>query len=190
MPQRQIGIRGYVGEAVVKEWLDKKYPNSKGYKIVSQIMPEDMPRKGGEYLDFAVIKENIVNSIYEVKTQDCILDKTFPINKALLFMWENKGKNLKLITQNGEKYNSDIDTQSYLIILVPPNNDGNNNIGKNNLKNIILFNEIFREFGDSLNKVKIHNELLSDLENEIENLKNPTQGKTLLNEFIKMRNDA
>lgn len=187
MPQRQIGIRGYVGEAVVKEWLDKKYSNLEEYKIVSQIMPNGVPKKGGGYLDFAVVKENIVTSIYEVKTQDYILDKTFHINKALLFMWENKGKNLELITQNREKYYSNSDTQSYLIILVPPNYDGINNVGMNNLKNIILFKEIFKELEHSFNKTKIRNELLNDFENEIENLKNPTQGKTLLDDFIKKR---
>lgn len=190
MALRQIGIRGYVGEAVVKEWLDEKFPKSKGYKIVYQIMPEDVPKKGGGYLDFAVVNEDIVNSIYEVKTQDYILDKSFHINDALMFMWNNKGKKIKMITQDKEKYTSDVDTKSYLILLVPPNNDGINNIGLNNLNNILLFEEIFEELGDSLDKAKIRIELIDDLEKEIENLKNPTQGKTLRDDFIKKRNIA
>lgn len=57
MPTRETGIKGYVGEQVVKQWLNKTVCKSKEYNIVSQVKPVRIDNAGGPYLDFAVIKK-------------------------------------------------------------------------------------------------------------------------------------
>ena len=95
MAEMDVGLRGFIGELVVQYWLEKKY--NKGFTIVRQIMPEEVDKKGGGYLDFGVInnKQEVVG-VYEVKTQDYILDKGFKINKSLRYIWDNQGRILKM----------------------------------------------------------------------------------------------
>ena len=80
MPKREIGIRGYVGELIVEQWLRCNFKPNKGYKIVNQIRPKDINARGGPYLDFGVIRKGKVCGIYEVKTQNYPLES---VNNAL-----------------------------------------------------------------------------------------------------------
>ncbi|NOR46622.1 MAG: hypothetical protein GQ533_01035 [Methanosarcinaceae archaeon] len=66
MPKSEVGLRGYIGEAIVKQWLNIKHPEC---RIVSQIMPTEVDGKGGPYLDFGVVRDDdVVIEVYEVKT--------------------------------------------------------------------------------------------------------------------------
>ncbi len=88
MAERYIGIKGYVGELIVKTWLESIY-HKEEYLIKSQIRPGNIDPKRGPYLDFGVVnKSNEVELVCEVKTQDYILDgKYAKINKSLLYLW-------------------------------------------------------------------------------------------------------
>ena len=81
-----------------------KYKKSKEYTIASQIIPTNIPKKGGGYLDFGVIKNKIVEAVYEVKSQDYILDRGFGINKALREVCNDKHHIKSFITQEMVKY--------------------------------------------------------------------------------------
>ena len=45
MPKSEVGLRGYFGEAIVKQWLSIKYPEC---EIVSQIMPTEARIERGD----------------------------------------------------------------------------------------------------------------------------------------------
>ncbi len=49
MPERQIGLRGYVGEEIVWQWLQMKYPKDR-YQLARQIRPAEIPAAGGPFL--------------------------------------------------------------------------------------------------------------------------------------------
>lgn len=183
----EIGLRGYLGESIAKQWLRKKYPESEGYEIISQIMPQGIPKKGGPYLDFGIIKDDIVKAVYEVKTQDYILGKDFHINTALKHVWNNKDKIKVFETQEGRKVDSGDDIKAYLIILAPPNEGGMKLLGEDKLQYVKLFGEIFEDPNFSLNLGEIHTNLEEDLKENIKHLTNPKQGKTLIDNFKKRR---
>ncbi|MHA1343698.1 MAG: hypothetical protein ACTSQG_06910 [Promethearchaeota archaeon] len=191
MTKRSIGLRGYLGEQIVKQWLKNiKYPESKGYKIIEQVIPAGFPKKGGAYLDFCIIKNDSVKAVYEVKTQDYIAGKNFPFNNALLYLWENREKiELFEIQDKTEVFKCSPDFKAYLVLLVPPNEKGMEIIKDKNLKYVLLFEEIFKEI-EKRNldlKKEILQNIIKDLEGEICSLKKPTKGKTLIEPFKKRR---
>ena len=101
MPKREIDLMGYIGEAVVEQWLRKTY-QLPGDSIVFQIMPVGVSRRGGGYLDFGVVRNRFIEAIYEVKSQDYILGRDFPLNAALSYIWNNTGQELEFVTQYGK----------------------------------------------------------------------------------------
>lgn len=130
MAKRTIDLRGYIGEAIVRQWLHYRYPEAEGYEIKYQILPSGIDRSGGPYLDFGILKDGLLEYVYEVKTQDYKLDK---LNKALKYIWENQGDLSTFEVQNDpKKYPVSPNFEAILILLVQPN-----------------FNklEIFRTFG-------------------------------------------
>lgn len=182
MPRREIGLRGYLGEAIVEQWLNIKCPSC---TIESQIIPKGVDKKGGPYLDFGVIKDNNVKEVYEVKTQDYILRKDFHINKSLIYIWNNK--NIEFNVQANKKcfYGSD-DLKAYLILLVPPNDNWLNQNQKY-LKYVKLFSEIFNDPTFVLNKEKLYSQTKDDLEKNIEKLRKPENGKNFIDPFFRQR---
>lgn len=74
MPTRLTGLKGYVAEAVVARWLRQKFPAPE-FEIVPQIIPTEVDRRGGGYLDFGVVRGTEVVAVYEVKGQDYIFTK-------------------------------------------------------------------------------------------------------------------
>ena len=56
---------GYVGEAVVCQWLRHKYPAEDGYEVVSQVRPLGVRATGGSYLDFGVVRGTELIALYE-----------------------------------------------------------------------------------------------------------------------------
>lgn len=182
MPRREIGLRGYLGEAIIEQWLNIKYP---GCTIESQIIPEGVDKKGGPYLDFGVFQDGVVKEIYEVKTQDFIQGKNFHINKALTFIWENR--NLKFNVQGNSKWIEGADDlKAYLILLVPPNDNWLNKNQKY-LKYVKLFSEIFNDPTFVLNKEKLYSQTKDDLEKNIEKLRKPKNGNKLIEPFFRQR---
>ena len=115
MVSKGIGIRGYLGEEIVRIWLEKvKYP---GCKVISQIMPTGIPKNGGPYLDFAVVKDDKLLAVYEVKTQDY---PELSVNKAVNYFWKKQGEAIPCISQNGEEYETMAKTKTFLVLLVAP----------------------------------------------------------------------
>ena len=75
-----MGLMGYVGGAVVCQWLRHRCPAEDGYEVVSQVRPLGVRATGGPYLDFGVVKGTELIALYEVKSQDHVLDKSFELN--------------------------------------------------------------------------------------------------------------
>jgi hypothetical protein len=174
MPKSEIGLRGYIGEAIVNQWLNRKYPISERYEVISQIIPDGVPKKGGPYLDFGVIKDNIVKEVYEVKTQDYIFDKTFNINISLEHIWKNKDKIFEFKDQNGKEFKCDGNLKGYLILLAPPNKDGRERLGEN-IKYVKLFSDIFDDPNYSCESKEIFQNSEKDFVANIEHLKHPKE---------------
>jgi len=120
MVSKEIGIRGHLGEQIVHIWLKEVVYSGEDYKIVSQIMPDekDFSKRGGPYLDIAVVKGNKVHAIYEVKTQDY---SALSLNRALVYFWDHHGQIITCKIQNDEiKYETLETTKSYVIVLIAP----------------------------------------------------------------------
>ena len=183
MPERTIGIRGYVGELVVYQYLKNKFPENKGYTILKEIIPSNFSQKGGGYLDLAVIYENKIIAIYEVKTQDFIFGKDFYPNPALRHIWQNNPTQFK--DSMNHKFIADKNMKSFLVLLVPPNNQACENIGLKNIKNIILFSDLNIDTFLNLEDIKLL--FQQDLENELSTIKNPRNGKRILKSFLEKR---
>ena len=71
-----------------------------------------------------MIGNEIVEAVYEVKSQDYILDKGFKINEALLEIWNNKQFIRSFVTQDGKEYMSTSQIEGHLILFVGPNDYG------------------------------------------------------------------
>jgi len=184
-----VGLRGFIGELVVQYWLEKKY--NKGFTIVRQIMPEEVDKKGGGYLDFGVInnKQEVVG-VYEVKAQDYIQNKGSKINKALRYIWDNQGRILKFITQDKREFIGCKDTTGKLILLVGANDEGIKNIGCANLKNVILFDDILNDNGFEIDIERLKKDLIEHMDVVLNVLKNPVNGKTTTKKFQEKRGNV
>ena len=73
MPKREMGLMGYVGEAVICQWLWQKYPAEEGYKVVHQVKSLGVPATGGPYLDFGVARGTNLVALYEVNTYKLVI---------------------------------------------------------------------------------------------------------------------
>ena len=187
MPRREIGLMGYVGEAVVSHWLAVRYPEAEA-EIVSQIRPLDVPAKGGPYLDLAVVQNGVVESIFEVKSQDYIWGKDSEVNISLDFIWERRHEAIGFTLQDGRTFNGTPETQAYLVLLAPPNLDGIKAIGAENLQNVLLFDDLWRTTdAASITADKIVGELREDVVKVLEILRQPTQGVRLRKAFLDAR---
>jgi hypothetical protein len=187
MPRREIGLMGYVGEAVVEQWLKKIHPWNRGFEVVCQIRPVDIPATGGPYIDFGVIKSRYVTHLYEVKSQDYVADKDFRPNPSLRYIWDNRGRRLGFATLDGRQLDGTPKTEAYLILLAGPNRDAIANIGLENVSNILLFSEIWDELGQSFNEMKLLKAIGEDLPKVLEILTRPTQGKRINKRFLDLK---
>ena len=186
--KREVGLRGYIGEAVVEQWLKKKYPEHEGFEIVSQAIPDNISKKGGGYLDFCVIQNNTALAVYEVKCQNYILNKGSSLNKALLEIWKNPGKVNKIETQDGDSFEVRKPFEAFLVLLVAPNESGIRKIKTNNIAKVILFSDILEDITSSIDEELIINNIRSDLATIFEVLQNPSQGKNVNRAFLEFRN--
>jgi len=186
MPKQEIGLMGYIGERVAEQWIRSKYPSSQ-YEVVKQIMPADIPPKGGPYLDFGVVRKGLVEKIYEVKSQDYIF--AGPINVALEYIWKNQDKRLQYVTLEGNKYQSSSALEAYLILLVGPNQYGIEAIGRENLQKVILFQDIWREINGRLDFNFLIENVKGDAQIVIDILQNPRVGKEITRGFLKSRGE-
>ena len=187
MPKREIGLMGYVGEAVVCQWLRWKYAAAEGYTVISQVRPVDMPATGGPYLDFGVARGTDLVALYEVKSQDYILDKSFKLNSSLLYLWDHRGEAMEFASQDGRTFQGLPGTEAYLVLLVGPNDGAIANIGAANLSNIFLFSEIWEELGSGFDREWVMAEIGEDIPKVLDILKQPTQGKLINKRFLKLR---
>jgi hypothetical protein len=86
MAERIAGIKGYIGELIVREWLKHRY-NLPNYSIKTQIRPQNVNPRGGPYLDLCVLKGDEIIEVYETKTQDYRISQ---INKSLSYLWKKE----------------------------------------------------------------------------------------------------
>lgn len=186
MPKRFYGLIGYIGERIVRQYLEQKY-DSEHFHIVEQVIPLNANRRGGGYLDFGVLRNNNLDWVYEVKCQDYILDENFKLNPAIEYLWNKQNQSVDFITQDGEQYLTSNFQQAYIIALVGPNKDFIEKHGIHNCSNIILFSEILTE-GLPV-KDRILAEMGTDLDFALEIIKHPTQGKRINAVFIKDRTE-
>ncbi len=184
MPKREIGLMGYVGEAVVHQWLEQRFPPPE-YEIVSQIMPVGVPKQGGPYLDLAVARQGIIGGLYEVKSQDVIWES--PVNLALQYIWANRDSTLSYITQDGREFNGSPDSRAHLVLLGAPNKNGIKHIGEQNIADVILFEEIMDDLDATLDTDQVLSQMAEDLLRVVSILRNPTAGRRIKLEFLKRR---
>ncbi|MHA1224379.1 MAG: hypothetical protein ACTSP3_14215 [Candidatus Heimdallarchaeaceae archaeon] len=175
-----------MGERIVYFWLKNfEYSDQERYEIIEQVVPSEL-HSHGNYLDFGVLEENKLIAFYEVKAQDYILDKD-AFNKALLSIWDQEFELRKCKSLAGIEYEIIDDFKAFLVLLVPPNKKTvTEKLLPNELKNIILFEEIFAKIStEQIAQIKeeITEKMQKDYDEEIEALKNPTQGKRLLKIF-------
>lgn len=189
MPTRVTGLKGYVAEAVIEYWLRRKYPPPT-FQIVRQIIPTDVDRRGGGYLDFGVVEDGIVTEVYEVKGQDYIFTKDSEVNKALLHIWQCRGTRLEFITQDGQTFQAD-EAKGFLVLLAPPNADWIEKVGRGNIQFVKLFRDIWAEVDSRNDESEIVDGIMCDIAADIgevmEILRNPTQGATKLQRFLELR---
>lgn len=187
MPQRFFALMGFVGERIVRQYLEETYPPDQ-YEIVEQIIPARVSKKGGGFLDFGVLKNGNVEYVYEVKCQDYILGKDFQINKALLNLWENPHSAETFYMQEENRECRAINFQrAYLVALVGPNKDFINKHGIHNCANIILFSEVLDKI--SVDVKRLSSELQRDLQLTIGRIQKPLSGKLVNASFIKKREE-
>jgi hypothetical protein len=187
MPRREIGLMGYVGEAVVEQWLKKIHPWNKGFEVVCQIRPLDIPATGGPYIDFGVIKSGNVTHVYEVKSQDFIADKDFRPNPSLRYIWDNRGRRLGFATLDGRQLDGTPKTEAYLVLLAGPNRDAIGNIGLENVSNVLLFSEVWEELGEHFKEMTILKAIGEDLPKVLDTLTRPTQGRRTNKRFLDLK---
>ncbi len=171
MVKRNYGLRGYIGESVVAIWLKKiKYKNSE-YTIVEQIVPEELRKRGGNYLDFGVLRDDKVIAIYEVKTQDFEI-YTSSLNKPLLELWLGNVKRNRFVIQDKKTYEGLEKIETKLVTLRKPKEDAEFKL-ENIDDNIIYFSEILNELdkGNINYESAIVEETTENVETEIEFLK-------------------
>ena len=171
MVKRNYGLRGYIGESVVAIWLKEiKYKNSE-YTIVEQIVPEELRKRGGNYLDFGIIKNSKVIAIYEVKTQDYAM-YTSSLNKPLLELWLGNVKGNRFVIQDKKTYDGLGKIDAKLVTLRKPKEDEELKL-ENIDDDIIYLSEILKELDEeNINyKSAIVKETNENVKTEIEFLK-------------------
>lgn len=187
MTKREIALMGYIGEAVVEQWLHYRYPAPE-HQVVAQIIPSAVSQSGGGYLDFGIIRNGVVEAVYEVKSQDYIFDKSSPsINKALAYIWDEEKRPLKFKTQDREELLGSLDTQAFLVLLAAPNPDGIQRIGRNNLRYIVLFQDIWAELENKFDIEALRANFEADAKKVISILRQPSQGKLFTPFFLELR---
>lgn len=187
MPRREIGLMGYVGEAVVSCWLKRGFPAPE-FAVVTQIRPKKVPAKGGPYLDLAVVRGDTVHAVFEVKSQDYIWGGDSEVNLSLDYIWSHRGQVVDYVLQNARTFTGDPGTQAYLVLLVPPNADGIKAIGRTNLQNVLLFEDLWRTPEAAyISEETILEELREDVNKVFAILREPTQGSTLKQPFLAAR---
>lgn len=185
MPRREIGLMGYVGEAVVAYWLRRHFP-SREFEISGQVRPAAVPAKGGPYLDFGVLRNGAVEAVFEVKSQDYIFNGG--VNRSLRFLWKHRGEMVEFVFQDGHRAVGHGRTEAYLVLLVPPNEYGIRDIGKENLGNVVLFEDMWGALGgEPVSKSLLAEQLLEDTEKVLAILHSPNQGGSLREEFLRLR---
>lgn len=168
MVTENIALRGYLGEKIVKKWLEKKYPDC---DIVRQIIPiksDGSEWKGGGHLDFGVIKHNKVKAIYEVKTQDYKIDE---MNKAWKYIKGRINEQQEFEVQN-DKEKRTIPADNNLLLKVVLLKGAKE--GVVDIKDIVWFKEILNDkILDNLDKQVIDDIYKNqDILKEIKNIRN------------------
>lgn len=186
MAKREFDLMGYIGEAIVEQWLLWKYPPS-DYDVISQFIPSDLSTKGGGYLDFGVTQNGKTIEVYEVKSQDYIPDNEFPVNNGLLRVWGESNKPTSYRSQDGRIFVGDEATNAYLVLLVAPNQDFIRKIGEHHISNIILFQDIWNEFIEEFNFQKLMVNIQEDVKSVLDIFHEPTQGKRITRNFLSLR---
>ena len=184
MPKREIGLMGYVGEAVVRQWLVRKYPPDQ-FEIVDQIMPEGVPKQGGPYLDFGVIRDGRVEAVFEVKSQDYIWNSA--VNLSLSYLWSHRTTACDFVIQGGRAVAGLPTTEAYLVLLVAPNDKGIDHIDVENIRNVVLFADIWNDLAEEFDQRWISDQFEQDLPKVLSVLRAPRSGKQVTRDFLKLR---
>ena len=183
MPERIAGIKGYIGELIVRERLTQRH-KIPCYSIKSQVLPLNVDPRGGPYLDLCVIKGNKIIKIFEVKTQDYRSDS---LNKSLKYLWcLEKGKNDKYfnIKKNEKAYVAEADKnyilssslKSYLVLMCQPSTDLMLKI-KTFHKNILYLKNDFKTLKNNIGEKRlisvISKQFIEDIYEVFKNIENP-----------------
>ena len=178
MAKENIGLRGYLGEQIVKFWLRKQNPN---YQIISQIMPKvnDPDIKGGAYLDFAVADKGKIIQIIEVKTEDFVKYKSSKKNPSYIYFLKNPGKEINIINQDKEEFQTIPNYKLNFVCLVRPN--VNYLLSEEYLINfqetVILYSTILKDInidGDDFRNYLMGN-IKKNIDEVIDTIKNPSK---------------
>ena len=184
MPRAFYGLMGYLGERVVRQWLETKY-QSPQHAIVEQVIPAGVDRKGGGYLDFGIVSDGGIRYVYEVKCQDYIMDKSFRLNPAMDYLWTKDHGLLTFVTQSGQQYPSPDFQNARIVALVGPNQDFIDRYGIERCANIILFSEILQQLEPDIDG--IIEDSRKDFRAALGTIRKPTQGERVNRRFLEQR---
>lgn len=134
-------LNGYVGESIVDFWLRKRFP---GHELAREVLPIGIPPVGGPTIDFGVLMNDVVEAVYEVKTQDYTFDGKSDPGKGLSFAWSQMGCS-PTFKANGRIVQSSPSMTVKMICLRPPNAAFFAKIGNHHIKDIMLFQEVWAD---------------------------------------------
>ena len=173
MAKRTNSLRGYIGEVIVEQWLHYQFREADGFEIKRQILPIGGGKIGGSYLTFGVLRDGIVEVVYEVNTQDY---KLTSLNKFLVYIWENVEHIDAFEVQGelGEEYPANRNLEAFLILLAKPD------FRKLEILSVYqvyvrYFKEIFNDPNFQIDVGAVKDDFLENYEGEIKFLKGVTK---------------
>ncbi len=182
MPERLTGLKGYIGEVIVYEWLKQKY-KSPSYLIASQIVPCNLDKRTS--IDFGVIKGNEVIEVYEVKTHEDYNHYAVDLNKGVKYLLElakgnngryfNKNKCEQLYVEENKKkikYKISSKIKIYIVFMLPPHDDVYTALARHNKNNkVYILKKILSKLDDRKVRRTLKENYYSDMNELIERIK-------------------
>jgi hypothetical protein len=177
-------LNGYVGEAIAEYWLRKRFP---AHELTREILPTGLPPRGGPSIDFGILTNNVVESLYEVKTQDYTFDGKSTPGVGLSFVWSQTGRSLTFKTKDGRIIQSSPSMTSTMICLRPPNAHFLAKIGNHHIKDIMLFQELWADLTEEEAKRAVMDRLQRDICEVLTFLRNPAGSVLQAKAFLELR---
>jgi len=94
---------------------------------------------------------------------------------------------MEFASQDGRTFRGSGATETYLVLLVGPNEGAIANIGATKVPRILLFSEIWEDLGSGFNEDGLMAEIREDIPRVLDVLRRPTQGKLINKRFLNLK---